>query len=107
MTMAESTVNLELLLSRAVTATNGRRIGRLEEIRAEERDGECVVTEYLVGRYAAFERLSAWPIGRSVLGALGLGRREGYRIRWDQLDISDAAHPRLLCPVEELARLDA
>jgi hypothetical protein len=33
------------------------------------------------------------------------GRVHGYRVRWDQLDLSDQEHPRLTCPVEELERI--
>jgi hypothetical protein len=98
--------HVELLLSKRVIAKNGRSVGRLEEIRTEERDGECVVADYLVGSYGALERLSAWRIGRAILHAVGLGRRSGYRIRWDQLDVSDPAAPRLRCPVDELEPLD-
>jgi hypothetical protein len=98
--------HVELLLSRQVIAPNGRSAGRLEEVRAEERDGELVVADYLVGEYGALERLSAWRVGRAILHAVGLGRKGGYRVRWDQLDVSDPKAPRLRCPVEELERLE-
>jgi hypothetical protein len=100
-------INVELLLSRRVRATNGRPIGRVEEIVAEERDGECLVVAYLVGVYAAVERLSAWTIGRSILRVVGLRRAGGYRVRWDQLDVSDPTSPRLRCPMDEVEKLDA
>jgi hypothetical protein len=102
--MAEE-VHIELLLSRRVLGLNGRSVGRLEEIRAEERDGELVLADYLLGRYGALERLSAWRIGRAILRGLGLGGKGGYRVRWDQLDVSDPNAPRLRCSVDELERL--
>jgi hypothetical protein len=63
------------------------------------------VSEFLVGNYAVFERWAAWRIGRAVLRVLGLGRREGYQIRWSQLDLTDPQHLRLLCDVDDLMPL--
>jgi sporulation protein YlmC with PRC-barrel domain len=104
--MAEQEVQIQSLLNRRVIALNGRRIGRLEEIRIEQRGEEYVVSEYLVGTFAFFERLAAWSIGRAVLQVLRLTRKDGgYRVRWDQLDISDPTRPKLLCTVDNLARL--
>jgi hypothetical protein len=104
--MVQQEVQIQSLLNRRVIALNGRRIGRLEEIRIEQRGEEYVVSEYLVGTFAMFERLAAWSIGRAVLQVLRLTCKDrGYRVRWDQLDISDPIHPRLLCTVENLARM--
>jgi len=101
-------INVELLLSRRVYALNGKCIGRLEEVRAEMRDGECVLTEFLVGVYALFERLAAWSIGRSILRTLRLKRRDGgYRVPWNQLDLSDPERPRLKCAVSDLSPIVA
>jgi sporulation protein YlmC with PRC-barrel domain len=105
--MAAREISVELILNRRVYALNGRNIGRIEEVRVENRRGECVVTEYLVGVYALFERLAAYSIGRSILRTLRLSRRgEGYRIAWNQLDLSDPEKPRLKCAVGDLQSLD-
>ena len=98
-------VHVELLLGRKVFAVNGQSIGRLEEIWTQKERGQFFVSEFLVGRYALLERLAAWSIGRAVLRVLGAKRNEGYRIRWDQLDLSDPQQPRLLCDVDELLPL--
>ena len=103
--MTRQQLHVELLLGEKVFALNGRPIGRLEEIRTETNRGHYFVSEFLVGNYAVLERLAAWRIGRSVLRVLGGGKREGYRIRWDQLDLSDPERPRLLCDVDELMPL--
>ena len=103
--MGRQQVHAELLLGEKVFALNGLPIGRLEEIRTEINKGHCFVSEFLVGNYAVLERLAAWHIGRAVLRVLGTKRKEGYRIRWDQLDLSDPRHLRLLCDVEELMPL--
>jgi sporulation protein YlmC with PRC-barrel domain len=101
--MAAREINVESLLSRRVYALNGKCIGRIEEVRAETRRGECLVTEYLVGVYALFERLAASPIGRAILRTLRMRRRDGgYRVAWNQLDLSDPEKPRLRCSVSEL-----
>ena len=98
-------VHAELLLGEKVFALNGQPVGRLEEIRTEINKGHCFVSEFLVGSYAVVERLAAWHIGRALLRVLGAKRQEGYRIRWDQLDLSDPQRLRLLCDVDELKPL--
>ena len=103
--MAKQQLHVELLLGEKVLAMNGVSIGRLEEIRTEVNRGHFYVTEFLVGSYALFERLAAWRIGRSVLRVLGARREEGYRVRWDQLDLSDPRRLRLKCEVDELMPL--
>jgi sporulation protein YlmC with PRC-barrel domain len=104
--MAKQEINLELLVGRRVYGLNGRAIGHLEEIRAELREGECFVREYLVGAYAVVERLAALSIGRAILRLFGATKNhEGYRVPWDKLDLTDPEHPRLLCSVNELETL--
>ncbi|MBZ9961485.1 MULTISPECIES: hypothetical protein [unclassified Mesorhizobium] len=99
-----STVNLEHLAGRRVLSRQDESIGYIEEIRAEPAGDDFVVTEFHVGIYAAFERLSASTIGTAVLDFFRLRRRDGlYRIPWDKLDISDPARPRLLCSTTELS----
>ncbi|OHV68313.1 hypothetical protein LCM4577_07570 [Mesorhizobium sp. LCM 4577] len=101
-------VHLDHLAGRRVFSEQGRSIGYIEEIIAEQDGGDLVVIEFHVGIFAAFERLSASTIGTALLDVFGLRRRERlYRIPWDKLDISDPERPRLLCPDEELAALKA
>ena len=103
--MTRQQIHAELLLGEKVFAANGVPIGRLEEIRTEINKGHCFVSEFLVGSYAVLERLAAWRIGRALLRVLGAKRKEGYRIRWDQMDLSDPRHLKLLCEVDELMAL--
>ncbi len=98
-------LHVELLLGEKVFAMNGQPIGRLEDIRTEVNRGHYFVSEFLVGSYAVLERLAAWRIGRAVLRVLHAKRKEGYRIRWDQLDLSDPERLRLLCDVDDLMPL--
>jgi hypothetical protein len=91
---------VELLLGRKVHAPDGRAVGRIEEMRAERENDYYVITEFHVGPIALIERLAVRHFGLTLPG-----RVRGYRVRWDQLDLSDADHPRLTCAVEELVRL--
>lgn len=99
--MSRQYIHVELLLGEKVFALNGLPIGRLEEIRTQVNKGHYFVSEFLIGKYAVLERLAAWRIGRALLRVFGK-RKEGYRIRWDQIDLTDPAHPRVLCDVDEL-----
>ena len=105
--MKQQEIHVELLIGKRVFALNGRSIGRLEEVRAElNARGYCFVTEFLVGSYAFLERLAAWRMGRVVMRTLHLRGKEGYRVRWEQLDLSDPQRPQLLCEVGELIPLN-
>ena len=103
--MTSQQIHAELLLGEKVFAMNGVAIGRLEEIRTQINKGHCFVSEFLVGSYAVLERLAAWRIGRAVLRVVRAQRKEGCRIRWDQLDLTDPRRLRLLCQVDELMPL--
>jgi len=100
--MKRQEIHLELLIGKRVFALNGRPLGRLEEVRAELNNrGDCFVSEFLVGSYAVLERLSLWRIGRAILRTVRV-RKHGYRVHWEQLDLSDPQRPQLRCEVEEL-----
>jgi hypothetical protein len=93
---------VELLLGAKVHATDGSVVGRIEELRAERENGYWVVTEYHLGPTALVERLAVRHFGMTFPG-----RVHGYRVRWDQIDLSDSDHLRLTCPVEQLERIGA
>lgn len=98
--MSTREVRLELLVGAIVRAKNGRAIGRLEEITA---DDNWTVREYHIGTAALLERLSVrvrWLFGVRT-------RPRGLGARWDQLDVSEPTTPRLTCRLEELRRLEA
>jgi sporulation protein YlmC with PRC-barrel domain len=104
--MARQEIHLELLMGKRVYALNGRAIGRLEEVRAEVHQGVASVNEFLVGTSAIFERLSAWEIGRAMLGLFGSWIKSGYSVKWNQIDLTDPERPKLTCPVSELFPLE-
>lgn len=95
--MTPREVHLELLLGRRVRDSRGRAAGRIEEVVADREDLDCVVREFHLGPHALVERLSL-PLVR-----LFRGRSHGLRpVPWDRLDLTDPAHPRLTCTLEEL-----
>ncbi len=87
-------ISLDLLVGRPVLTLAGARLGRIQEIVAND---QAEITEFHVGKQALLERLSA----------LGLFSRprSGYIIRWNQLDLSDPTTPRLTCDVSEIQPL--
>jgi mono/diheme cytochrome c family protein len=101
-----ATVNLEHLAGRRVLSLRGKSVGRIEEIRAERHGDDVVVTEFHIGIFAAFERLSGSAIGIAMLDLFRLRHRDClYRIPWDQIDISDPVRPRLRCTLEQLSHM--
>ena len=94
-----TTVRLDRLLGREVHTANNRRLGRLEEFRAERRGADWIVTEYVIGAAGLAERL-----GLGVRLILGINRPSGYVARWDQLDLGNPDRLRISCPVKDLRR---
>jgi hypothetical protein len=97
-------INIELLLDKAVNDPSGRHAGRIEEIRARKDGEEIVVEAYHLGPQALLERLAAPVMRLRLFRALGL-HTQGRRARWDQMDLSDPDNPVLRCAVSELAKL--
>ena len=98
-------VHADQLLNRRVVGLDGKTVGHLEEIRVHRGPDGWRVEEYHVGAYALFVRLGGWPLGRAMLGALGLRRKgDGYRVPWNLLDVQ-ADRLVLRCPVDALQHL--
>lgn len=98
--------HLERLLGKVIVDVVGDRVGRIEEVRAEQQGDEWVVVEYLIGLAAVVERLSAWTLGLTVLRFLGAHKlQQSYRVPWYQLDWTDPDQPRLRCTRHELKAL--
>ena len=103
-TSKKNEMKLELLLGRRVVDVNGKRVGRIEEVCADRNGDELLVTEYLVGRYGLFERLSIFHVGAGLLRYLGGYAQSAHphRIPWEKLDLSDPEKPKLTCPIDDL-----
>jgi hypothetical protein len=94
-----TSLRLDRLLGREVHTANNRRLGRLEEFRAERRGSDWVVTEYVIGAAGLLERLG---LGARLI--VGIDHAGGYVARWDQMDLSNPDSPRISCPVKDLRR---
>jgi hypothetical protein len=83
---------LHRLLGRKVLDADGRSIGRIEEIHAESRNGELVVTEWVLGARGVLERLGVVAMARVLLGWPPVGAPEV--LGWAELDLADPERPR-------------
>jgi hypothetical protein len=88
-------VRVEDLIGQRVRESSGRVVGRIEEIRAEQRGDRYEVTEYHLGTGAMLERLA-------IIRHLFRLRSDAIIARWDQIDIQRPDAPVLTCPIEEL-----
>lgn len=105
--MSAREAHVELLLGKAVVDAEGRKIGRLEELRAVSHGGRLHVSQFLVSRYGVAARLTSASLLPRVFQLLGLGgRRKGYVVPWTWMDLSDPDHPRVTRRVEDLPGID-
>jgi sporulation protein YlmC with PRC-barrel domain len=105
--MSNRELHLELLLGKQVWDCEGQYVGRIEEICAQQRGNDWVIQEYLVGSTALLERLSAWKIGLGLLKLMGARKiYGGYRIPWEQLNLSNPDRPSLRCTRADLKSLN-
>jgi hypothetical protein len=87
--MTTRQIRLDELKGRVVRDAAGRSLGRLFEVRGEERDGELLIVEYSIAPVGWFARAG-------FLLRVFAGRDITSRTRtvpWDQLDVADPAHP--------------
>lgn len=95
-----SELRLELLLGKKVRDVDGRKAGRIEDVRTFDEGDRCVVTHFMIGRRMA--RLTIGSIGSALLARLGAKATGARAVRWHLMDLSDPDHPRLLCRAEDL-----
>ena len=96
--------HVELLLGRRVRDADGGVIGRLEDFRVDVIHGESCVTEYHVGAAAVVERITGFASCLPLIDRLPFLRTE-YRVRWQDMDLSDPRHPRIHLRRAELERV--
>lgn len=100
-------VALHHVLGSTVHDPNGRKVGRVADVRAEvelhEHGSDYVVTEILVGSFGAIESLVGPLFLRQLLERLGrFSSYTTHNIPWDRIDLTDPKHPRSLDTIEEL-----
>jgi len=98
-------LNIELVLGREVRSRDGKRLGHIEAIHLA-RDGDSLfISEFHVGPDALLERLAVGLLPqwlREVVYRRNQSRR--HRLAWDQMDLSDPRHPRLICDEAQLIK---
>lgn len=96
--------HVERLLGKKVRDREGEVVGRLQEIVAETVDGEVVVLEYHLGAAAMLERVGVFLRQLPYFKILPFPRRF-YRVRWDEMDLSEPAKPKIRKPKSALERV--
>lgn len=96
-------VHVEQLLGYRVRDPDGRVVGRLEEFRVEVVDGEAVITEFHIGSAAVLERITGFASELPFLRHLPFKFTE-YRVRWQDMDLSDPRNPRVRVRRDELEK---
>lgn len=105
--MSAREAHAELLIGKPVVDAEGRKLGRLEEIRTVAHGGELYVSQFLVSRYGVAARLTSASLLPRVVQLLGIaGRRKGYVVPWTWMDLSDPDHPRVTRPMKDLPGID-
>jgi sporulation protein YlmC with PRC-barrel domain len=89
-------VRVELLVGTTVHDIDGKKIGRIEEIRVERQETALLVETYLIGASALIERLSAWTLVRPIKRLLRTRHIYSlYEVPWQEMDLSDPNRPKL------------
>ena len=105
--MKERRIRLQDLLGRSVRDSNSERVGRIEEIEAEQNADGCHATMFVLGPAGLLERLSLGTLHRLFGPSRGEKRdAKGQRVPWEQMDLSDPRRPKLRCSKEELKELE-
>src|SRR4051812_6593578 len=95
-------IALERIVGRKVYTKNGRAIGRLEEIHAENIDGDLQIVEFMIGPLALLERLATAVRLQSLLRWFGR-RSKSYCLPWFAVDLTNPEHPLVRGTMQELA----
>ena len=98
-------LRVDTFIGRMVREPAGRRVGRIRELVAEVArpgSGEYLVREFHLSTGGLMEALGGTHLAR-ILSERFRRRSNRVVIGWQDLDLSDAARPRLRRPLAELA----
>jgi sporulation protein YlmC with PRC-barrel domain len=94
------------ILGREVVDSEGKYAGRVEEIEAERGDDVSLIKSYLVVHRGPIDRVQTWALSAVIQKSIPVREKSRpYRVPWDQMDMSDPEHPRILVPQSELSRV--
>ena len=101
--MKSHRIHVEHLLGRVVHDVDNCKVGRIEEIEAEQTRDGCYVKSFVLGERGLLKRLSLRGIGPLFFQSLVAQREQSARgVPWNKIDISNPKRPRLRCRRDEL-----
>jgi len=103
--MRRQWIHLELVLGVLVRDSTGRAVGRIEEVHADQTNGEALITHFVLGQQGLTQRLSVSNASMFFLRWFGARHSAGessHRVPWRKMDLSSPDHPKLRCTLEEL-----
>ena len=99
-------IKVELLVGTKVRDLDGRKVGRIEEIRVERQEEALLVEAYLIGASALIERLSARTLVRPIRRLLRTRHIYSvYEVPWQDMDLTDPKRPVLRIAKRDLHRV--
>ncbi|MEA2707111.1 MAG: hypothetical protein QOH22_1899 [Gemmatimonadaceae bacterium] len=98
-------IKVQLLVGTKVHDVDGRKVGRIEEIRVERQETALLVESYLIGVSGLIDRLSARTLVRPI-GQFLHARRiySFYEIPWQEMDLTDPKRPVLKIAQRDMRR---
>jgi sporulation protein YlmC with PRC-barrel domain len=98
-------IRVQLLVGTKVHDVDGRKVGRIEEIRVARDDKALLVEAYLIGVSALIERLSARTLVRPI-GRFLRARHiySVYEVPWQEMDVTDPKRPVLTIAQRDMRR---
>ncbi|CAD6563054.1 hypothetical protein ACFQ3P_41475 [Paraburkholderia sabiae] len=98
-------INIDLLVGQRVLTREGVTLGRIEAIKIVRDRDAWLVSEFHIGPGALLERLAIGLLPGLLREAMERrARSHRQRISWNQIDLSDPRHPRLVCDEAALRR---
>jgi len=91
-----NTFNLDELVGLRVAAADGKRVGRISELIAEERGGDCVVYAVRIETHGFASRVLRWmAMALSPASVRHKLAQQPLDVAWDKLDWADLHQPRI------------
>jgi sporulation protein YlmC with PRC-barrel domain len=98
-------IKVHLMVGTKVHDVDGRKVGRIEEIRVKREEKALLVESYLIGASALIDRLSARTLVRPIRRFLRARHVYSvYEVPWQDMDLTDPKRPVLKVATRDLRR---
>ncbi len=98
-------IKVQLLVGTKVYDVDGKKVGRIEEIRVERQQTALLVQSYLIGVSGLIDRLSARTLARPIRRFLRTRHIYSvYEVPWQEMDVTDPKRPVLKIAQREMRR---